>query len=540
MSSSALKFFMHSFFFTQMTSTGLLIVSNIKQIAKSLSVVEKYVNKIYIHLNVPVEKCQPLPTWSHLISQLYVDNNQLLSKSLCMNILVGSLREQGIKGLIKRPVDMLFSDGHYPELCEVIIQHFDIPGKPIYLDKAQSTDLTEHQNFKEANKMYDTVVVGGTFDRIHVGHKIFLTQAVIRCCRRLVVGVTTNQMSKHKTLSELILPVESRIDDIREFLTGIDASLEYEIVPIYDPFGPTLSDPNLDMIVVSAETEKGGHKINELRMKNNMRPLEIYCIELVNSTNIGLGPMEKKVSSSNTRIDLLGSRIKRPEPRPNLFDEPYIIGLTGGIASGKSIMCRRLLNKGAQVFDCDKIAHEIYEPGQSCYHKLIKHFGRTIIGSDERIDRKTLGQIVFNNPKQLEILNEIVWPELLTEVKKRIHDVRDKHQCEVVVIEAAILLNAGWDKECHEVWSTIVTADVAIQRIKKRNGLSEEEARKRIDSQMGNSEVVSRSHIVFSSQWSDEFTQQQVDKAWSILMQDIENRKLNKSNKNDSTNNTRL
>lgn len=202
-------------------------------------------------------------------------------------------------------------------------------------------------------------------------------------------------------------------------------------------------------------------------------------------------------------------------------------------------MCARLLKKGAQILDCDKIAHQIYDPDLDCYHKIINHFGKDIVNKDGRIDRKRLGGIVFNDPKQLETLNNIVWPELLIEVKKRIRAVHDKHKCDVVVIEAAILLKAGWDNECHEIWSTIVPSELAVQRIKQRNGLSEEEARKRVDSQMENSEIVSKSHIVFSSQWSDEFTQQQADKAWSILMDDIEKRNINQLS-TDEKNNSRL
>ncbi|XP_053954581.1 bifunctional coenzyme A synthase [Anastrepha ludens] len=526
-----------------MASTGLLVISNIKQVGTSLRAIEKYVGKIYIHLNIQAEKCQPMPTWGHLISQLYVDHNRSCNRSLKMSILVGSLRGQGINALQINPVDMLFCDSYYPELCERMRQHFDIPSQPIYLEQESkpAIDISEYQSFKDSQKMYDTVVVGGTFDRIHAGHKIFLTQAVIRCCRRLVVGVTTEGMNKSKTLSELILPVGKRIEEIRGFLTEIDASLQYEVVPIDDPFGPTLTDPDMDMIVVSAETQRGGQKVNELRTKNNLRPLEIYCINIVESSEMGGGPKEKKVSSSNTRIDLLGTRLKQIETRPNLYDVPYVIGLTGGIASGKSIMCNRLLKKGAQVLDCDKIAHQIYEPDQVCYNKIIDHFGSGIIDVDKRINRQKLSQIVFNDSKQLDALNNIVWPELLVEVKRRIRALHDQHQCDVVVIEAAILLKAGWDTECHEVWSTIVPPELAVQRIVQRNNLSEEDARKRVASQMENSEVVSKSHIVFSSQWSDEFTQQQVDKAWSILMKDIEKRKQKQSSSADSSiNNSRL
>lgn len=83
-------------------------------------------------------------------------------------------------------------------------------------------------------------------------------------------------------------------------------------MPIDDPFGPTQTDPNMDLIVVSAETLKGGHKVNEIRAAKQLRPLKIYSIEIVESSDKD-GPKESKVSSSNTRIDMLGTRLKKPE-----------------------------------------------------------------------------------------------------------------------------------------------------------------------------------------------------------------------------------
>lgn len=115
-----------------------------------------------------------------------------------------------------------------------------------------------------------------------------------------------------KTLHELILPVEKRIEEVQSFLTEIDPTLKYEVVPIDDPFGPTKSDPNMDMIVVSEETLRGGEKVNELRQQNKLNKLEIFCIELVESSDKS-GPKESKVSSSNTRIDLLGTRLRKPD-----------------------------------------------------------------------------------------------------------------------------------------------------------------------------------------------------------------------------------
>lgn len=320
-----------------------------------------------------------------------------------------------------------------------------------------------------------------------------------------------------KKLPELVLPLQQRINDVREFLNDIDNTLIYEIVPIQDPFGPTASDPNLDLIVVSSETMKGGEKVNEIRRGKNMNELEIYSIPLVEIKQV-LKEKEKKVSSSNQRMDILGSQFKDPFPRPNLPQRPYIIGLIGGIASGKSKMTERFDKLGAGIIDCDKLAHSLYEPGEECYQSIIDAFGKEILEESGRIDRKKLGGIVFADKEKLQLLNSIVWPNLLKKSKQRVQELYEVEGKEIVILEAAVLLQAGWETECHEIWSCIVPSDVAVQRIIVRNNLSEEEAKARIAAQMKNAVVVEHSNVVFSSLWSYEYSQVQAERAWFELL----------------------
>lgn len=184
-------------------------------------------------------------------------------------------------------------------------------------------------------------------------------------------------------------------------------------------------------------------------------------------------------------------------------------------------MGERLRNFGAFVIDCDKLAHELYEPGKECYKKIIDFFGAEIIGEDKKINRRKLGEIVFGDSEKLEKLNEILWPEILAEAKKRIYDAYKEKPFDVAVLEAAVLLKAGWEIECHEVWSMIISPQEAVKRLKKRNNLSEEEARKRLASQIDNKEFVRKSNVIFSSEWTYEFTQEQAEKAWKILMEEL-------------------
>lgn len=184
-------------------------------------------------------------------------------------------------------------------------------------------------------------------------------------------------------------------------------------------------------------------------------------------------------------------------------------------------MARRLSALGAKVIDCDKLAHELYEPGAKCYAPIVEHFGPTVVGADDRIDRRALGAIVFGDTVQLQALNGIVWPRLLDEVQLRIRELYDKYGARVVVIEAAILLQAGWERNCHEIWSMIIPREEATKRIVERNALTEEAAGHRIDSQMSNEEIVKHSNVVFSSLWDNDYTQRQVEKAWAELQKQL-------------------
>lgn len=118
------------------------------------------------------------------------------------------------------------------------------------------------------------------------------------------------------------------------FLGDVDDTLTYEVVPISDPFGPTKTDPNLDLIVVSAETLKGGQKVNEVRNAGGLNDLDIYSIELVEIES-GEADKELKVSSSNQRMDLLGSKLKKPEVSgiSIIFALIFVANLRKGIKS---------------------------------------------------------------------------------------------------------------------------------------------------------------------------------------------------------------
>lgn len=364
---------------------------------------------------------------------------------------------------------------------------------------------------------YRRVVLGGTFDRLHLGHKILLGEGCLFAEENLTVGVTTGEMNLKKSLPELIQPTPVRIDSVVQFIETVKPQIGHRVVPITDMFGPTITDPDLQCIVVSDETKKGGDIVNQERQKKGYSALDVYVIDLVQDQCHGQFE-EAKISSSSLRKRLLGTLINPVKPNKNIPSTPYVLGLTGGIASGKSAICKRLEGLGAGTVDCDKLGHQAYAKGTVGYDKVVGTFGSGILNSEGEVNRRALGTIVFSDETKMQTLNKIVWPEIAKLATEEVRKFGAEGKA-VVVLEAAILLKAGWEELCHEVWGCVIPVKEAVKRLHERNNLSEEEAMKRIHLGVTNSELVSKSNVILCSEWEYEYTQQQVEKAWSLLME---------------------
>ena len=175
-----------------------------------------------------------------------------------------------------------------------------------------------------------------------------------------------------------------------------------------------------------------------------------------------------------------------------------VIGLTGSIGTGKSEAARQLEALGASIISADQVGHEAYTPNTEAWEQVVAAFGDDILQDDGEIDRRKLGAVVFSDPGQLEKLNQIMHPRMARMVADKIEELRDQG-VEVVVVEAALLFEAGWDSLVEEVWVTDSTEQVVIERLKQRNGMSEEEVRKRIASQMDRTERLERSDYVIEN-----------------------------------------
>ncbi|KAL3885381.1 hypothetical protein ACJMK2_025451 [Sinanodonta woodiana] len=378
--------------------------------------------------------------------------------------------------------------------------------------------VTEKEAEDEIIKTYCHTVLGGTFDRLHIGHKVLLSEGALLGQNSLTVGVTVQAMNQKKILHELIQSIDDRQKAVEEFLTDVKSSLTYNIVPIEDIFGPTVKDSKLECIILSEETRKGGELINQEREKRSMSRLDEYVIELLEDDARLSQYEEEKISSSTTRKRLLGMLLRQPPPRPELSSNPYVIGLTGGIASGKTSVCQYLEKLGAAVVDCDKLGHVVYLNGTPAYEKLVAEFGQEILTEDGEINRKALGAKVFADKSLLEKLNSIVWPEIGRLAAEKIQQFHKEGKA-VVVLEAALLLEAGWDKIVHEVWTNIIPPAEAVRRITTERNLSEEEAKRRLGSQLSNEDRIKRSNVVLCPLWEYEYTHLQIDRAWRLLQQ---------------------
>jgi dephospho-CoA kinase len=162
-----------------------------------------------------------------------------------------------------------------------------------------------------------------------------------------------------------------------------------------------------------------------------------------------------------------------------------VIGLTGGIASGKSLVARELSREpGVVAIDLDQVAWEVYRPGSEVYRKLVEHFGHGIVGPDGEIDRPRLGEIVFNDPKELQFLDETVHPAVTARLRELVEEHR-RRGTKILILEAALLLESKWvDRSLFDyIVALRVPREEQLRRLRARDGLAPEEARRRIGSQ---------------------------------------------------------
>jgi len=193
-----------------------------------------------------------------------------------------------------------------------------------------------------------------------------------------------------------------------------------------------------------------------------------------------------------------------------------VIGLTGGIGSGKSTVSRFLSELGAVIIDADRVGHEAFKPDTELWREVVAAFDRQIVTPSGDIDRKKLGEIVFGNAELLTRLNQIMHPRMYDMVKAQIEEYR-RQGVDVVVLEAPLLLEAGWDSLVDEVWVTVASESTVLKRLQERVGLSKEESLARIRSQLSSEERIKRVDVVIDTDCSVDELKARVGEIWDRL-----------------------
>jgi len=206
-------------------------------------------------------------------------------------------------------------------------------------------------------------------------------------------------------------------------------------------------------------------------------------------------------------------------PASRLFEvgeKMKVIGLTGGIGTGKSTVSQFLAELGAVILDADKVGHDMLKPGTEAWREVVAAFGNQILNPDGEINRRRLGEIVFGNPESLSQLNQITHPRIAGMVKAQLEEYQ-RQGVDVVVLEAPLLLEANWTSLVDEVWVTVAPEPTVLKRLKERTGLSRTESLARIRSQLSAEERTRRADVVINTDCELDELKTRVVELWRRL-----------------------
>ena len=193
-----------------------------------------------------------------------------------------------------------------------------------------------------------------------------------------------------------------------------------------------------------------------------------------------------------------------------------VLGIAGNIASGKSTVAELFQELGSAHISADQIARDVVTPGSDCFNKIVAHFGQAITNKDGTLNRDKLGSIVFTNKGEREVLNAITHPAIAVESMKRINELQGSRY-PLIVYEAPLLFEAGAESRVDEVLTVTIPIEIQFQRLMKRDNISHDEARARIESQMPQGEKVRRADYVLENRAGVDHLKKEVIKLFNKL-----------------------
>lgn len=200
-----------------------------------------------------------------------------------------------------------------------------------------------------------------------------------------------------------------------------------------------------------------------------------------------------------------------------------VIGLTGGIATGKSTVSAILKKAGAVIIDADRIAREAVKKGLPAYREIVEHFGESVLLPDGEINRSLLGDIIFNSPRKKQLLNKIVHPYVSKETHRQLQQIERTQPNTIVVLDIPLLIETAMDKDLSEVIVVYAAEHIQIKRLMKRDRLTQVDARARIRSQMPIEEKKRRATIVIDNSGTREETRRQTLEIYKSLKNAVAN-----------------
>lgn len=201
------------------------------------------------------------------------------------------------------------------------------------------------------------------------------------------------------------------------------------------------------------------------------------------------------------------------------------VALTGGIACGKSVVARVLEDKGFYIHSADRVARSLVSPGSPSWESIVRRFGRDILRPDRTIDRAKLGSIVFSDPGARRFLEKLLHPLVLADRTRALSRIEREGRHAVFVSEAALVFEAGYDKRFDRIVVVHCDENLQVARLMERDGIAEEEARRKIASQLPQKEKVRRADYVIDTSGSLAETVEQAERVSALLLQDAESKK---------------